>query len=178
MDLTETLHHLLPSPCCARPFVCDGRPEACEVIVIGENPVTKLDTDWWSFWNDASGFDLERFEEAYERARSCAGKRPISNTRLRLKRLRNYHGLQCLEANVFINERPGGHGGGIPCDDLLRAFFRYLPHLKAVIVHGKIAKEYVNKHGIPAGIQLHFMRHFRNESYDNIAKIARCIPAI
>jgi hypothetical protein len=174
MSLTESLHRILPKPCYDRPFVCDGRPDSCDVIVIGENPVTKIDTDWWSFWDDDNGFNPGKFEEAYEKARSAVDKRPISNTRLRLKRLRR-KGLRCLETNVFRNEQPDGHGGGVAGDDLLRVFFEYLPHLKSVITHGEIAQRYLNKLTLPVGVTSHCMRHFRSESYENIDNVTRQI---
>ena len=28
------------------------------VLVVGENSATPMDTDWWSYWNDETGFDL------------------------------------------------------------------------------------------------------------------------
>ena len=56
MSLSSELHRLIPDPCFDRPFVCDGPPESCDVMVIGENPATKMGTDWWSFWDDEKGF--------------------------------------------------------------------------------------------------------------------------
>ena len=39
---TQMLKAVIPSPCYERPFVCDGFPDTCEVLVIGENPATPL----------------------------------------------------------------------------------------------------------------------------------------
>jgi hypothetical protein len=62
MNLTQYLHKTIQQPCYERPFVCDGLPESCSVIIIGENPATSMQTDWWDFWNDETGFDLGKFE--------------------------------------------------------------------------------------------------------------------
>jgi len=48
-DRVEQIHSLVAKPSFTRLFVCDGLPEQCVVIVIGENPLTRLGTDWWSF---------------------------------------------------------------------------------------------------------------------------------
>ena len=32
---TQILKAVIPSPCYERPFVCDGFPDTCEVLVIG-----------------------------------------------------------------------------------------------------------------------------------------------
>ncbi len=173
MSLSSELHRLIPDPCFDRPFVCDGPPESCDVMVIGENPATKMGTDWWSFWDDEKGFDLGKFERAYEEARLAVGKRAISNTRLRLRRLRS-HGLRCLETNLFKNERLGGHGDGISSSELLPVLVEHLPRLRAVIAHGAIAGEYLDKLALPIGIR---MRHFRSESYENIDSVAKQILA-
>ena len=80
---TRILKEVIPSPCYERPFVCDGFPCTCEVIVIGDNPATRLTTDWWSFWSDTSGFDYNHFLEVYQTERDRAGKGQVSNTRRR-----------------------------------------------------------------------------------------------
>ncbi len=79
MKLNVLLHAALPTPCFDRPFVCDGRPECCTVIVIGENPATRMYKDWWSFWDDGTGFDLRMFEDQYETSRRApgSGRSPI-----------------------------------------------------------------------------------------------------
>jgi len=89
MKLSQYLRNTLPEPCYDRPFVCNGLPQSCTVMIIGENPATQMQSDWWSFWNDETGFDLSRFETSYSEARIVAGKRPLTNTRRRLNKFRN-----------------------------------------------------------------------------------------
>ena len=171
-SISNRIHELLPMPCHERPFVCDGFPEDCTVIVIGENPATELTTDWWSFWSDHKGFDLRKFESVYETERRSKGERPVSNTRKRLNWLRE-HGLHCLETNAFSNEGLGGHKGGVSNAELLSAFLKGLPRLKGVIAHGKVAKECLGHQSLPSGVRSYQMRHFRSESRLNIDRVAK-----
>jgi len=170
--ISTQLHILIPKPCFERPFVCDGLPETCVVMVIGENPAVRLETDWWTFWDDASGFDLQKFDSAYAAKRKSEGKRPIPNTRARLNRLRNT-GLTFLETNVYRNEGLGGHKGGVSNADLLRTFLKELPRLKAVIAHGSVAKAFLSRQSLPSHVRYFPMQHFKLESYKNLDAVAR-----
>jgi hypothetical protein len=171
MSLTDELRKLIPAPCRDRPFVCDGQPERCDVIVIGENPAINLNADWWRFWDDATGFDLAEFEREYASARQTSGKSRVSSTRPRLERLRK-KGLRCLETNTWRNERLEGHGRGVSNNDLLAVFFEYLPGLKAVIAHGKIARTFLETVTLPAPVQPYYLPHFRQVSYTTIDELA------
>jgi len=57
-EWADELRNLIPKPCPDRPFVCAGLPELCDVVVIGENPATKMKIDWWCFWTDKNGFNF------------------------------------------------------------------------------------------------------------------------
>ncbi len=111
--IAAQLHTKLPKPCYDRPFVCDGLPENCVVIVIGENPFLDLRVDWWTFWSDDSGFDFRNFEILFEEKSIASGRHP--KTRIALDRLLGPlrdGGLGCLDTNVFRNEKRGGHNAG------------------------------------------------------------------
>src|SRR5215216_5977419 len=100
--ICDRLRTILPKPCFDRPLVCDGVPERCTVLIIGENPAVQLGVDWWAFWNDESGFDRHKFQ-------LLLGERKPTKTRLALDRLLGplrREGLGCLETNVFRNENP------------------------------------------------------------------------
>lgn len=58
-----------------RPFVCSGSPVTCSVFLVGFNPATRLESSFWSFWNDSQGFDRSRFVNEYERLRTVEGVR-------------------------------------------------------------------------------------------------------
>jgi len=59
----QSLKALIGCPSTLRPFVCRGLPQTCDVFIVGINATTG--TDFWSFWNDTSGFDYENWEKAY-----------------------------------------------------------------------------------------------------------------
>ena len=174
MSLNALLHAALPHPCFDRPFVCDGRPEACIAIILGENPATRLDIDWWRFWDDDAGFDLKGFEHHYQTSRRAAGKRPMSNTRLRLNRLRS-QGLRCLEANAFINERLNGRGAGATDTPLMPVLLTNLPLLRAVVAHGVVASKYLSKLSLPQGVEAHHVGHFRNLSFAKLDALVQTL---
>jgi hypothetical protein len=157
--LTKFLHERYQEPCNERPFVCDGLPETCNVIIIGENPATKLNVDWWSFWNDANGFDLAKFEKQYQETRRSFGKEPVSKTRGQLNRLRSF-GLKCLETNAVSNE------------DLLPILIRDLPRLVGVISHGKVAERTLDKLNLPSHIHQYRLKHLIYVSHSDIEELA------
>jgi hypothetical protein len=135
-----------------------------------------MNGDWWRFWDGENGFNLGEFEHAYEEERRARGQRPISQARLRLMRLRS-NGLKCLETNAYRNEQLGGAGIGAPNAALLAALIRHIPNLKAVIVHGNVAREYWRELELPlpAGVQSYYLRAFRMESYEKIDEVSRKI---
>ena len=60
-----------------RPFVCDGCPTECHVVIIGTNPATPLNSNWWEY-----GFDYNLFMCKYKAKRGKPGP-----TRRRLMRI-------------------------------------------------------------------------------------------
>ena len=83
LDWTAELRRIIPTPCYERPLVCRGLPSDSVAIVIGENPATHMNVDWWTFWSGVRGFDLDRFVDHYCKERIALRKR-ISNTRVTL----------------------------------------------------------------------------------------------
>ena len=163
IDWTTILKEVIPSPCYGqRPFVCDGFPDTCEVIVIGENPATKTNIDWWTWWKDDTGFDYKAFMESYNSERA----KP-SDTRRSLDRIRS-NGINCVETNVYSNEQSGGVSRSIKNYDVLNLLLRNMPLLKGVIAHGKTAHQALDSLEAPASILTFELRHFSRESYANI----------
>lgn len=169
-NINSQLRKIIPQPCFERPFVCDGQPDSCTVIVIGENPATPLSYDWWEFWNDQKGFNLQEFEIRYEADRLKQGKGKISNTRRRLNRLRQ-QGLRCLETNAYSHQ--GVATEKISNRHLLELFINTLPNLKGVIAHGKVAQNFLNSVVLSKDIKVIHLNHFRSESYANIDNAAQ-----
>ena len=180
--IAAQLHTKLPKPCYDRPFVFDGLPENCVVIVIGQDNALDLGVDWWTFWNDDSGFDFQKFEIVFKERRRASGKR--LKTRDALDRLLNPlrdAGLGCLETNVFRNQNPDGHKGRgrkVKNDDVLQILLEELPQLpqfRAVIAHGRPAKNFMSGRSLPLHIQCFEEDNFRNLKYEKIDSIVRKI---
>ncbi len=170
----QKIRGIVPAPCSGRPFVCDGNPEHCGVVVIGDNPATKTDSDWWSYWDATSGFDLQRFLSEYRVSRVAAGKRLLSNTSLRLARLRQA-GLHTVETNAYVNEAFHGHGRNPLVNPVLSLLMVELPLLKAVVVHGKVAQTVISAFRIPQSVKIFTLPHFRSCSYALVDDVARDI---
>ncbi len=146
------------------------------MIVIGENPSLKLGVDWWTFWDDDSGFDLRRFEKLFKKKRVASGrKRPTRDRLDRLLNPRREAGLGCLDTNVFRNENTGGRKSGgreIKNDDVLHILLAELPQLRAVIAYGRHAKNFMSGQSLPPHIQVFREVHFTRVSHENIDAIA------
>ena len=146
-DWTTILKEVIPSPCYdQRPFVCDGFPDACEVIVIGENPATKTNIAWWTWWKDDTRFDYKSFMESYNSERD----KP-SRTRRRLDRIRS-KGINCVETNAYSNEQSGGVSQSIENYAVLDVLMKNMPLLKGIIAHGKKAQQSLENLEVPADI--------------------------
>lgn len=172
IDWTALLERVIPPPCSERPFVCDGFPDKSCVIIIGENPATRTDVDWWHYWSEDKGFDYHVFVADY-----IAKNMKFSNTRLRLNRFRK-NGILCVETNAYRNERAGGAGSGVWNYDVLDMLVRNMPRLCAVVAHGKIAHGFASEYRFPKDTKIFLTRHFRMESYKVIDDICQEIKAI
>ena len=134
---TQVLKPLIPSPCYHRFFVCEGFPDASEVIVIGNNPATPLGVDWWCFWDSNTGFDHIRFLKCYLTKRN--GEE--SKTRKFLDRFR-YNGFKSIDTNAFSNEGSGKlKSTPIYNPDVLQALICNMTCLKGIFAHGREAKK-------------------------------------
>ena len=116
-----------------RPFVCDGFPSASKLMVIGENPGTKRNQDWWAYWNAKTGYDYDTFIADYQMNNTIRG------VRLRFEHLRNKIRVKCIETNVWQNEgdKKESRTSNI---EVLRLLIDNNENLKVVIVHGKKAQ--------------------------------------
>ena len=54
-ELEAVLIDLLIEGVPARPFVCEGSPFNCDVVIMGINPGSK--TPFWDYWSTEGGFD-------------------------------------------------------------------------------------------------------------------------
>lgn len=139
-------------PTAVRPFVCDGSPLDCRAFIVGFNPATTMDTDFWEFWRSGYGFDKAAWFEVYKKERvrkplkpGKLRRSPVSNTRRVIDWISDAASpCKCLETNVYsratdsANELAQEHRNTAPFDFLLE-FIK-----PAVIVtHGKDASHFV-----------------------------------
>ena len=61
-EFKSELQKLVGTSTTARPFVCEGYPMECDVFIVGINPATAMQSDFWSFW-DNDQFDKRKWFE-------------------------------------------------------------------------------------------------------------------
>ena len=147
-----------------RPFVCDGSPLRCKVFVVGLNPATTLREEFWSYWDDATGFDRGDFDRKYGDVRPTkSGNRP------RIEAItRAFPRGDCLETN--IHSSPTKSGPMLKANQKRTAVFEYLTDVlrpKALFIHGAPTCRYFAKlspdiDGFPDDTPQHTMLWGRN----------------
>ncbi len=70
----DNLADVIGRPTTLRPFVCEGDPLACKVFLVGFNPATEMEKDFWHYWTDR-GFERQRWVSDYMLERAA---RPLS----------------------------------------------------------------------------------------------------
>lgn len=104
-EFEEALVSLIGKPSYLRPFVCDGSPLDCDILLVGFNPKTPLPADYWSFWRKSYGFDKRAFEHAYTAKRLANGESEASTTREVMRRLAiGAEGYKIVEANLYAKD--------------------------------------------------------------------------
>lgn len=94
-------------PAHVRPFVCEGSPLECGAFVVGSNPATGMETDFWSFWEEGYGFRREAWVAASRAQRRAAGRPEVTPTRRMLTRVMEAASpVRCLDTNVFATPTP------------------------------------------------------------------------
>ena len=124
-----------------RPFVCDGYPATCHVMVVGQNPATNLSEDWWSFWDTEYGFKESSFESAYEKHRgkdSDTRGKFLNRITCNLK-----PELKSLETNASM----GGGTSRSSNQEVLKLLLKEMHNLQAIIAYGNNAHKLVGQHG-------------------------------
>lgn len=139
-----------------RPFVCDGYPNECHVMIVGTNPATPLNTEWRDSWKPDYGFDYNLFVAKYANARVKKGKNRPSKTRQRLNLIRDCLRevkLECIETNVYAREAEFKDRQNqlwkfkaderYPNDKVLDFLIKGLQPPKALIPHGGVATNWL-----------------------------------
>ena len=106
-EFRRKLSAILPENC--RPFVCQGSPYDCKIFVVGLNPATAMESGFWRYWSDCTGFDKDFWFEAYKNERKSRPLRPgkkrrlsVGTTRRNLNKLADLVGAYgILETNIY-----------------------------------------------------------------------------
>ncbi|MGY2490195.1 hypothetical protein [Cupriavidus sp. CP313] len=65
-DFERRLHSLLDAhPTASRPFVCEGSPLDCRIVIAGINSASESPEPFWDYWQPGAGFHYSRFIEDY-----------------------------------------------------------------------------------------------------------------
>ena len=182
INWTQTLKEVICTPChCMRPFVCDGFPGTCQVLVVGQDPATALPDDWWSFWDPECGFKETRFESAYlkhrERLRLVnLAKRGKSDTREKfLNRITN--NLKPQLKSIETNASMGGDLRWDSNQEVIKVLLKGMDNLQAIIAYGNKAHDLVGRSGKLRPLinlpdeAIHEIPHFRSRRRKDAERI-------
>ena len=165
MSLAEfetRLGSIISRPTRLRAFVADGSPVECQVFVVGHNPATEMNKDWWSYWNSRSGFDKEAWFAAYRQERAERPLKPgrtrrnaVSATRRVLTWIEDAASpVKCLETNIYPTPTPtAAELGRKDKDATVLGFLLSAIRPSIIVAHGVPAIEEVGKlAGVTFGI--------------------------
>ena len=149
-EFSTTLRSLLADRPLSRPFICNGSPLDCQVMLVGFNAATPMQAGFLDFWSDQNEFDFNAWQQAYVAERQAKGKTAYSATRRNLNRLQtavtasSVSGSAVLETNIF--DHPSANKKLLLKTQQDTQIFDFLLHSvqpKIVISHGKDANQYL-----------------------------------
>ena len=158
-EFERDLAALIGRPTNLRPFVCEGSPLDCEIFLVGFNPATTMEADFWRFWRPGYGYDKAAWFQRYLEERAAKPLKPGRILRQKVSAARRNMecfiegaaGARVLETNIY-----GAASEDMKSLDLVSreiAPFRFLLDSirpKVVVVHGKLAVEAIRKFDISA----------------------------
>ena len=139
-----------------RPFVCDGCPTECHVVIIGTNPATPLNSNWWEY-----GFDYNLFMCKYKAKRGQPG--PTRRRLMRITACLREVRLKCVETNVYRREAKSEEQlwnydtfDRHPNDKVLHLLMEGLQPPKVIVPHGCVARDWitVQGHKLPPDVRI------------------------
>lgn len=159
-----------------RPFVCEGSPLQCEVFLVGLNPATMMDADFWDFWRPGYGFDKAAWFECYLAERAARPLKPGRSRRQKVSATRRNiecfaegaDGVRVLETNIYAH--PSDDLRGLAPAGRTIAPFQFLLRSvspRVIVVHGQPALETVRDLDIPVMVieaDRHFSRGISKEA--------------
>lgn len=144
-EFETSLEGLIGRPTALRPFVCEGSPLKCEILVVGFNPATEMEGDFWDHWIPGIGFDKTAWFKAYVTDRKKRPLKPgkkfrpaVSNTRRCLTWIEEGAATKAiLETNIFA--RATATKADLALKDRSSEPFRFLLETinpKVIVAHG------------------------------------------
>lgn len=151
-EFTTALQALIGVPSVLRPFVCEGSPLECDAFIVGFNPATEMDVDFWSYWSEHTGFSKSRWFEDYKLERRNRPLKPgktrrseVSNTRRVIDWLSaSALPVKCLETNIY--SAPSAESSDLGAKDRVSDAFDFLLETvspRVIVAHGKDAAEHL-----------------------------------
>lgn len=153
-EFEAELRRVVGQPTMLRPFVCRGSPLDCQIFLVGFNPATILETDFWTFWRQGFGYDKDAWFEEYLLERSRKPLKPgrtrrhaVSPTRRNIEAFIEGTGTAgVLETNIF--SKPSDDMRSLALADREIAPFRFLVEAikpQLIVSHGKPANEAIDR---------------------------------
>lgn len=139
-EFEKQLAAVIGQPTDLRPFVCEGSPLECEIFIVGYNPATKMDGDWWRFWKQGYGYKKSVWFDEYISQRG-----DVSKTRSKIQEIvSSLPDARVLEAN--IDARPSQRKSAYP-RPVTKPFDYVLSvcNPKVVIAHGTDAVAHLQR---------------------------------
>jgi len=175
-DFERDFSALIGRPTDLRPFVCAGSPLDCTVFLVGLNPATSLDADFWQFWETNRGYDKARWFRQYLVERAAKPLKPgkkfrpaISPTRRNIDAFVEGAGdAHVLETNIYAKASDDLKSLDLASREIVP--FRFLVDAirpRVIVVHGKAAVGAIAKIKLPARIIAaghHFSRKTSRET--------------
>ncbi|MEQ1940797.1 hypothetical protein ABMA32_00095 [Mesorhizobium sp. VNQ89] len=172
----QELAALIGRPTDLRPFVCEGSPLSCDVFLVGFNPATTMEADFWEFWRPDYGYDKVAWFQRYIEERAAKPLKPGKTRRLPISPTRRNMecfvegavGARVLETNIYAAASDDMRSLDVASREI--APFRFLLDAirpKVIVVHGKPAVEAIQRFDTPAKViasDHHFSRKTSKEA--------------
>lgn len=160
-EFERELLALIGKPTDLRPFVCEGSPLNCQAFIVGFNPATTVDKDFWQFWRKGYGFDKALWLETYKKERQLRPLKPgrtrrnaISSTRRVIEWIIDGASpIRCLETNLYA--LPTEQAAELVADKRITEPFDFLLDRvkpRVVIAHGVDAVKHIQSKGLSGSI--------------------------
>ncbi|RLP25789.1 hypothetical protein [Mesorhizobium sp. YM1C-6-2] len=167
---------LIGRPTDLRPFVCEGSPLTCDIFLVGFNPATTMQADFWEFWRPGYGYDKAAWFQRYVEERAAKPLKPGKTRRLPISPTRRNMecfvegavGARVLETNIYAAASEDMKSLDLASREI--APFRFLLDVirpKVIVVHGKPAVEAIRRFDTPAKViaaDHHFSRKTSKET--------------